>query len=327
MVACVGVAEHARAWCRDEAGGAPLRAVLADGAASARLAAALAAAFESKAIGMRSFLEAQLPGASAQHVQAALYCQGLIYHDSHSRRGGLAPLARADELLGQLAADERREVYLARLQQKQARIAAAASERGRAARTALARARKAEFLVSHGEMPRLFDHADVARLNADRPAHDQLELAGGAPGLLRHHCCHPRCPLFLVDLRTPRDRAAAAAAAGAQTHAAAQGRARNHGLQAHLKLFLAPDRTWVRGLHATALQWLAGRPAASRDEFVLAMSSSNADDFFGLKWLGGKLAADPRASPSFQKRTGYTPAEMEGMLDELHAQWAARRQA
>lgn len=76
---------------------------------------------------MRAFLESQLPDlkehdASPQHVQAALYCQGLIHHDSHSRRGGVAPLARAHELLGQLATDERREVYLARLQQKQARI-------------------------------------------------------------------------------------------------------------------------------------------------------------------------------------------------------------
>lgn len=76
---------------------------------------------------MRAFLERQLPDlaepdASPQHVQAALYCQGLIHHDSHSRRGGVAPLARAHELLGQLAADERREVYMARLQQKQARV-------------------------------------------------------------------------------------------------------------------------------------------------------------------------------------------------------------
>ena len=35
----------------------------------------------------------RFPGASAQHVQAALYCQGLIYHDSQSRRGGLARFA------------------------------------------------------------------------------------------------------------------------------------------------------------------------------------------------------------------------------------------
>jgi len=53
VVACVGVAEHARAWCRDpttEAAGRSLRAVLADGIASAALARHLAEAFESKAI-------------------------------------------------------------------------------------------------------------------------------------------------------------------------------------------------------------------------------------------------------------------------------------
>ena len=72
-------------------------------------------------------------------------------------------------LQAQLAADQRREVYLARLQLKQARLAAAASAMRGAARTALARARKAEFLSTHSGMPRLFDHAEVAALNAGRP--------------------------------------------------------------------------------------------------------------------------------------------------------------
>ena len=37
------------------------------------------------------------------------------------------------------------------------------------------------------------------------------------------------------------------------------------------------------------------------------------------------LTADPREVPSFKQRTGYTPAEMEQMLVELHTQWVARR--
>ena len=110
----------------------------------------------------------------------------------------------------------------------------------------------------------------------------------------------------------------------------------------------------MRGLHAVALGWLKSRPSATRDEFVLAMAHANADDFRGLTATrvapppaqaaqasasastsavadGGtqprtvRLAADPRAMPSFSQRTGYSAAEMEQILDEMHEQWVARR--
>lgn len=57
---------------------------------------------------MRAFLETQLPGGSAHHLQAALYTQGLLYHDSKTRRNGVAPLARPEELLEELAIECRR---------------------------------------------------------------------------------------------------------------------------------------------------------------------------------------------------------------------------
>ncbi|KAL3906129.1 MAG: hypothetical protein SGPRY_010666, partial [Prymnesium sp.] len=49
-------------------------------------------------------------------------------------------------------------------------------------------------------------HAEVAQLNTVRSPLDPLELVGPSPGLLRHHCCFPCCPLFLVDLRTVKVR-------------------------------------------------------------------------------------------------------------------------
>ena len=50
----------------------------------------------------------------------------------------------------------------------QARIAARTHELKGRARVALARARKAEFLACHGDEPRWFDHAEIARLNVCR---------------------------------------------------------------------------------------------------------------------------------------------------------------
>lgn len=73
-----------------------------------RLAFFLAEAFDSRRISMRAFLETQLPGGSAHHLQAALYTQGLLYHDSKTRRNGVAPLARPEELLEELAVECRR---------------------------------------------------------------------------------------------------------------------------------------------------------------------------------------------------------------------------
>ena len=268
VVGCVGVAEVIREWLRIDAPGRTLPSVLRDAGASAALARALAGAFESKRISMRRFLEDHLPGASPPHVQAALYCQGLTYHDSRARRAGLPPLSRSHDLLRTLAENERREVYLARLQRKQGRLAAIAASRRGAVRLAIARAAKAEFMATHEGVPQLFDHAQLARLNATRPPDEQLELMGASPGLLKHHCCYPCCPHFLRDLRSPKDRAAATAAGNATGHGRSAAHFRRHGLFRHLKWFQWPDRSWTKAMHATALQELSRRPALSRIEFV-----------------------------------------------------------
>jgi hypothetical protein len=73
VVACVGVAEVTREWLAREAPGASLRSVLADASASSALAVTLAAAFESKRVSMRRFLEDHLPGAGpTPHAQCTI---------------------------------------------------------------------------------------------------------------------------------------------------------------------------------------------------------------------------------------------------------------
>ena len=316
VVAAVGIAETTREWVAREAPGRTLRSVLADAAASKALAAGLAGAFESRRISMRRFLETHLPGASPQHVQAALYCQGLIYHDSRTRRAGLPPLSRAHDLLAALAADERREVYLARLQQKSARLLALAASQRRNVRLAIARVARAEFLATHEGVPRLFDHAELAQLNATRPAHDQLELVGTSPGLLKHHCAYEGCPHFLRDLRSAKDRAIAAGSGS--------GVDRRRGLFRHLRWFLSPDRWYTNGMHATALQHLARQPNATRAVFLQQCAHSFEGIVASRNGTGAVQLHQTDLGANFKARTGMTAADLQRLLELIYDQHEAR---
>jgi hypothetical protein len=56
-----------------------------------------------------------------------------------------------------------------------------------------------------------------------------------AGGLLKHHCTCVSCPLYLVDLRTPKDRILGT----------------RHGMFRHLKHFLIGHRDYWPGLHVS----------------------------------------------------------------------------
>ena len=325
VVACLGVASVARAWCKRHAAnhgagaftdgataGEPralppssIAAVLSDAEASAALATELASAFESKAIGMRSFIQTHLPSTDlqgAQRVQCALYVQGLLFHSASSRRGGLPPLSDSEALLAQLASEERKEVYRARLQQKSARLVAALAASRRGARRHLAMVAKVEFMSSHGGSPKLFDHAELAALNTERAADDQLELAHGSPGLLLHHCCFPQCPMYLRDCRLPADRAVEQAADKSS------GIRRNRGIYQHLKLFLTPERTYINAFHANALTLLGRRPNIGIEEY--------------LQHLNKQMQF---REPHGAKASGRSCSEVEAILVDVHAQFSSRR--
>jgi hypothetical protein len=250
-------------------------------------------------------------------VQAALFCQGLINHESRTRKSGLPPLAHAHELLEALATDERREIYLARLQHKQARLAAAEASRRRGVRLALGRAAKAEFMATHEGTPRLFDHAEIARRNATRPPTDQLELVGPSPGLLKHHCCFPNCARFLCDLRSERDRATARAQDDKHGGGAAA-RARRHGLFHHLRWFQWPDRCYAKGMHATALQILNRRPGIARADYLALCARAFELD---VETRAGHAKLTERSGPhtnSLHARIGMHPAELQHLLELIY---------
>lgn len=94
----------------------------------------------------------------------------------------------------------------------------------------------------------------MAALNRARPEADRLELLPS--GLLRHHCAHPACPVYLVSLATPRDRAAGT----------------RRGLFGHLQQLMHPARMYVPGFHAAAARLAArSRPPPPRPAFAAAL--------------------------------------------------------
>lgn len=63
------------------------------------------------ALSMGEFLRDFAPGVDSQAVQSALYVQGMRYHDSKSRRGGLPPLSSPVAAIQSVALDLRRTMY------------------------------------------------------------------------------------------------------------------------------------------------------------------------------------------------------------------------
>ena len=126
-------------------------------------------------------------------------------------------------------------------------------------------------MQTHEGMPKLFSAAEVAELSAQHSPLDQLELVGPSPGLLCHHCCFPRCPLFLQDLRTEKDRAIETASAHKPQHLPHAPR-RRHGLIDHINFFTAPDYSYLPAFHINAQQLLGRSPQMSKDKFIQGMA-------------------------------------------------------
>ena len=162
-------------------------------------------------------------------VQIALYAQGLRYSNSKARReGGLLSLADPAAALRALAAEERQKIYEDRCAAKRARLAAIMAEAALNDRMARRRLEAREALETHGHgaphLPRLFSQPEVDALNMERAPTDQLEVMPS--GLLRHHCCFPKCPHYLQSFATERDRQLGT----------------REGLFNHFKHWVTPDR-------------------------------------------------------------------------------------
>lgn len=202
----------------------------------------------SREISMKSFVEALLPDTNPALVQAALYAQGLRYHNAKDRSAGaVIPLSEPERILRNLAREQRCLDYRKRLQVKLQGLAAGQRKE---AKSAARRLQLYEFQAHHALLPKLFSKYEVDRLNMERPADDQLERL--PTGLLKYHCCYPKCPMFLKDLRTQKDRDAEAAS----VKSGGQKPDRRNGLFKHLSPMTWPEATgeemYVPRLHIVA---------------------------------------------------------------------------
>lgn len=231
VVACL---EFARA--RHELGVAAAGGGGGGGDTSEALAARMRAAT------MRSFVERFAPGCPPAELQVALYAQALRHHKSRTRGENVRPLDDPAAVLRQLSSDTRRR-HAAKVAAEAAR--AARMEARSVSRATRLRREAGVFWRFHSGAPRIFSYADLDEENARRPPGAQLEGMPG--GLLRHRCCYPMCPEYLVDQSTEEDRLLG----------------RRKGFFRHIRFMLGPDRSYVAGLHAAANQLLRG-PGARR---------------------------------------------------------------
>jgi len=107
-----------------------------------------------------------------------------------------------------------------------------------------------EFLSRHEGSPNLFKPSDVRDLNKNRPPADQLELMPG--GLLRHHCCFPKCLFYLQNLATEKDLKDG----------------KRDGIYHHFRQFFYPKRTYIVGLRLGAMEYDAKHPNDTEDAWI-----------------------------------------------------------
>ncbi|ETO34903.1 hypothetical protein RFI_02186 [Reticulomyxa filosa] len=222
--------------------------------------------FSKRRISMKSFITKFLPDVDPVHVQIALYVQGLRYHTSQARREGLPELIHPVFVVKEMTINTRRYMYECLVKLKVNRIHQRISEAKKNSRHHRLILEQNEFRLSHGGMllPKIFTQTEVNTLNlnrfvilfysfslckyllpffewniVNRGKQDQLELLDN--GLLKHHCCFEKCPLFLVNLSTSSDKILGT----------------RHGLFRHLKYFLIPANIgYVRGIHNYAYRFV-----------------------------------------------------------------------
>jgi len=167
----------------------------------------------------------------------ALVIQALRYNSSKDRRDLKLDLANPAQFLAETAADCRKLKYEEKLAEKNKRLNELEADRKKKERLVLAEREAKEFLSQHEGRPNLFTAADIRELNKNRPPTDQLELM--PTGLLRHHCCFPKCMYYLQNLASEKD---------------IKGGGRD-GLYHHFRQFFYPNRTYIKGLHVAAMEY------------------------------------------------------------------------
>jgi len=148
--------------------------------------------FLNQSISTRQFLlDHQGKRSSGHKTQLALFLFGMTYAD----------YSRPDHVHFDRPGKIIRDVSSSYMEVIQARQAMVLNKSVKVQRRLLKRLEAADpFRRYHDHPPTLFSHEEVDELNRSRDENDRLELTES--GLLRHHCCYPRCLMYLKDLRS-----------------------------------------------------------------------------------------------------------------------------
>eukprot|EP00035_Acanthoeca_spectabilis_P011589 m.204472 g.204472 ORF g.204472 m.204472 type:complete len:1613 (+) comp15391_c0_seq1:66-4904(+) len=203
--------------------------------------ATIIADFVRHTVSMKGWIQRHGGGvATGREFQLALFLQGMKFHTSLTRQ----TLGTQIDPRAEIEARIKEEV--AQKERKRAASAAATARRGH--RRELRETLAASFAEYH-TVPSVFTADEVAELNRARPKWDQLERLES--GLLKHHCCYPKCPHYLQDLATADDRA----------------KGTRKGLHQHLQYDMSVLGNYIPGFHRRAGGILA-RHADSTFEVV-----------------------------------------------------------
>lgn len=147
-----------------------------------------------KKISMRNFLQKHMPNEEGHIVQLALFIQGIKYNRSSMRKDVkfLNPKQIIDD-----AIEEQKKLILCKISLKNRFF-----EKGKSRYLKLLD--EAQPYISYHKFPKIFNYREIAEINNNRPQNDQVELMSS--GLLKHHCCYPDCPEYLVNQSTKHDK-------------------------------------------------------------------------------------------------------------------------
>merc|ERR1711971_158890 len=149
--------------------------------------------FKSRKITMKNFIKHYLPLSNGVHVQIALYVQGLRYHTSRARRGGLPELVDPEPIIKNIASGYRQHKFEQYVKAENKKIRAEMERLAARSKHHRRLLKHQEFMETHGapNTARIFTEKEVKEYNLEKKPVDHLELMPS--GLLRHRCCFPKC--------------------------------------------------------------------------------------------------------------------------------------
>ncbi len=169
-------------------------------------------AYNNGIISMRGFVADAMPQVKRPVlVQLNLFIQGMLYHKSAQRCEVCEQLV--DEMLNtpphsllkRFAIEECQRITQDHAAEELRILKETKHAASKGQRLELRKRIYHTFMEQHSGAPTIFNLSEIEDMNKLRPANDQLEFCQHS-SLLKHHCCFPKCPYFLVNQSTVEDR-------------------------------------------------------------------------------------------------------------------------